>query len=265
MGGLEILTSMDKTIEVDNLRLFYQEFGKGGNNLLLLHGWGQSHAFWKDVIKRFSDKYHIYVLDLPGFGMSEEPSMTWTIKDYALFIHHFVAKLNIDTPAIIGHSFGGRISIAYAGQFSVKKLVLYSNGGLSQKSIKKTLSRYLFSRFVIIGKYIFPNQLYKLHTVLFRPKDYRNKVIINNKKSRRIMDIYTQPFQDLTSFVKNITADTLIISGKKDFIGDPAMGARLHALIKNSRLVEIPTATHFAHLEASEVFYDAVKQFLKKH
>ena len=74
---------MDKEVTIDGLHIFYQEFGKGNNNLLLLHGWGQSHAFWKDVIDRLSNDYHIYVLDFPGFGVSQEPPETWSLNEYS--------------------------------------------------------------------------------------------------------------------------------------------------------------------------------------
>lgn len=252
---------MDKTITINQLDLFYQEFGHGKQNLLLLHGWGQSHAFWKNIVERLAKKYHLYVLDLPGFGNSQEPPTIWTVKDYAIFIHDFVKKLHIDNPIIIGHSFGGRIASVYASLYPVHKLILYSNGGLPLSSLRTEFNK---SVVVNVGKFLFPNVLYKSHTTIFKPKEYQNKIILNTKRSRRVLDIYTQPFYNLTNYFKKITAPTLIIIGSNDYITTPKIGRQIHMHIKESQLIEIPKATHFAHWEFPNIFNKAVNNFLEK-
>jgi len=249
---------MNKSIH--NVHLFYEEFGKGDNTIVLLHGWGQSHAFWKDVIERLSKEYHIYVVDLPGFGLSQEPSKTWSVVDYAAFIHDFVAAVHVASPIIVGHSFGGRIAVAYASKYAVKKLVLYSNGGLPIVSLKSEFNRHVVVR---LGKYFPPNFLYRSHTVLFRPKHYQNTIIVTSKRSRRMLDIYSQPFYNLEKHMKEIKAPTLIFVGSNDYITNPKIGKRTHQLITGSQLVKVPNATHFAHIESPTSFYKALERFLK--
>jgi len=251
---------MSKTI-INGLDIFYQEFGGGKDTLLLLHGWGQSHSFWKDVIDRLSTKYHIYTLDLPGFGLSQEPPTAWSLYEYAEFIHKFITNLQITNPIFIGHSFGGRISSIYASKYPIKKLVLYSNGGLPQKSLKTKFNKYIV---VNIGKHIFPNFLYKSHSRIFKPKNYQNKIILTKDRSRRMLDIYTQPSPNLKQELEKITAPTLIISGKKDYIVSPQMGRQLHEVVKQSRLIEVPIATHFAHIESPDIFYSELEKFLQE-
>lgn len=251
---------MNKTITIEGLNTSYQERGSKGQTILLLHGWGQSHAFWKDVLDRLSSKYHIYALDLPGFGLSQEPQAIWNSSRYAQFVNDFIKATHISNPIIIGHSFGGRIAIAYASQFPTKKLILYSTGGgIPESNFLKKLNRYFI---VGVGKYIFPNLLYKHHAILFRPKHYKNQIIVNRKRSRRMLDIYTKPPQNLEQESKNIKVKTLIISGLKDFITNPSVGKKLQKNISGSKLIEVTNATHFAHLENPEVFYNEVQKFL---
>lgn len=244
---------------INNLHIFYQEFGTGTNIILLLHGWGQSHAFWQKVVNRLSKKHHIFVLDLPGFGLSQEPPVAWNVKEYARFVHEFVSTLRISTPIILGHSFGGRIATLYAAQYPIKKLILYSNGGLPQLSLRIFFFKYFINQW---GKYLFPNLLYRLHTSLFKPRHYRNKIIIEKKRSRRVLDIYTLPFLNLQKYLEKIAAPTLIITGKNDYLISPHMGSRFHKAIKDSQLVQVPNAAHFAHLESPEIFYSEVERFL---
>lgn len=251
-----------KEVLVDGLKIIYQESGNDNKqNLLLLHGWGQSHSFWKDVINRYVSQYHIYAVDLPGFGLSQEPSTIWNLQKYAEFVQKFVNSFHISTPIIIGHSFGGRIASVYASTYPVQKLVLYSSGGLPRKSLKHKLYKHIFINF---ARYSIPNYLYKSHTTMFKPKNYYNKVIITRGRSQRMLNIYLQPSPNLKTFLEKIKIKTLIISGKKDYIVVPSMGQRLHKFITDSQLVEIPEATHFAHIESPKIFFQELTTFFEK-
>lgn len=254
---------MNKTIKIDGLHIFYQEHGNKGKTIVLLHGWGQSNAFWKDVLEKFSPNYHLYALDLPGFGVSQEPPHSWDIFRYSLFVNHFIEALHIKNPILIGHSFGGRIAIAYASSFPIDKLILYSTGGgMPEPSLFKKVNRYIV---VNIGKILFPNLLYKYHTVLFRPNHYKNKIIVNKKRSQRMLDIYAKVPSNLEHVSRKIQVKTLIISGLNDFITNPRIGHMLQRNISQSKLLEVEKATHFAHLEAPEIFYKEVRKFLTEN
>jgi pimeloyl-ACP methyl ester carboxylesterase len=251
---------MENNIIIENLNTKYYEFGKGSETVVLIHGWGQSHAFWGDIIDKLRDKYHIFSLDLPGFGLSDEPKSIWNIDDYATFIHQFVVKLAINDTIIIGHSYGGRIAIAYASRYPISCMVLYSTGGgIPEKSLMKTLYRGVFIK---LGKHIFPNLLYKSHASIFKPNSYENRVLVHTDRSRRMLDIYTQKPQDLRETMTKIQTKTLILTGGKDHITNPALGRELSQRIKHSTYVEIPDATHFAHLESPQAFYSALEKFL---
>lgn len=242
--------------------IFYEEHGTGTNYVLLLHGWGQSHAFWNNLTETLSGKYHLFVIDLPGFGFSKEPPKVWNLSDYAQFIHEFIIKIGIKNPIIIGHSFGGRIATVYAAQFPVKKLVLYSSGGLPYTSLKSEFNQHVVVR---LGKYLFPNFLYKSHATIFKPKTYENRIVVNTQRSRRMLDIHTRPFESLKKKFEKIKVKTLIIIGEKDYITNPLIGKTAHKLIKGSSLLKVPDATHFAHIEASKIFNKTLLEFLAEN
>lgn len=251
---------MEKNIVIDNLSTKYYEFGTGTETIVLIHGWGQSHAFWTDVVTRLKDIYLIYSLDLPGFGLSDEPESTWNVDQYATFIHQFVTKLSINNPIVIGHSYGGRIAISYASRYPTKKVVLYSTGGgIPEKSLMKKFYRNVF---VKLAKYFVPNLIYWSHSMIFKPGSYDNTIILNIERSRRMLDIYVQIPEDLREIMANIQTKTLVITGGQDHITNPAIGKELSQRLMESTYVEIPDATHFAHLESPRAFYSALDNFL---
>ena len=73
------------------------------------------------------DKYDVIILDLPGFGQSEEPKEAWHLNDFVQMIYELLKSLNISNPILIGHSFGGKIALLYASAHPTKKLILFGS------------------------------------------------------------------------------------------------------------------------------------------
>jgi len=74
------------------------EYGTG-SPLVLLHGWGFDSQIWSPIIPLLSSKYHLYCVDLPGFG--ETPWMEW-LSFQAILLDKLPA-----TFALAGWSLGG--------------------------------------------------------------------------------------------------------------------------------------------------------------
>ncbi|KTC86806.1 alpha/beta fold hydrolase [Legionella brunensis] len=70
-----------------------------GKALVFLHGWGFDHKVWLNLVDALEQKYTLYLVDLPGFGLS--PLMDWP---------HFKTDLLKHLPAhfaVVGWSMGG--------------------------------------------------------------------------------------------------------------------------------------------------------------
>ena len=64
-----------KTVDVDGLKLFYREAGYPTRpTVLLLHGFPSASHMFRDLIPELADRYHVVAPDLPGFGMTEQPT-----------------------------------------------------------------------------------------------------------------------------------------------------------------------------------------------
>ncbi len=58
-----------RTINVDGLDVFYREAGdREAQTTLLLHGFPTSSHMFRGLIPLLSDRFHLVVPDLPGFG-----------------------------------------------------------------------------------------------------------------------------------------------------------------------------------------------------
>ena len=96
-------------------------------SLVFLHGWGQNIQMMIPLAKPFIKKYNCMIIDLPGFGDSEEPQEVYTIYDYAEMVNKLLTSKKIKNPIIIGHSFGGKIALVYATKYKTNKIVLLAS------------------------------------------------------------------------------------------------------------------------------------------
>lgn len=99
-----------------------------GQPVLLLHGFAGSHRHWNKVILNLPhDKFHIFVPDSIGFGMSDKPpKLNYDIDDHSVPLAKDILE-EVDQPIIlVGHSMGAMIALRIAKLHpdKVKKLVL---------------------------------------------------------------------------------------------------------------------------------------------
>lgn len=52
-------------------RLYWQTFGEGERNLVLLHGWGLNAEVWRYIATRLAPHFRLHLVDLPGYGRSQ--------------------------------------------------------------------------------------------------------------------------------------------------------------------------------------------------
>ena len=67
-------------------------------SLVFLHGWGQNIQMMIPLAKPFIKKYNCMIIDLPGFGDSEEPQEVYTIYDYAEMVNKLLTSKKIKNP-----------------------------------------------------------------------------------------------------------------------------------------------------------------------
>ena len=137
-----------KTIQLDQYEAAYLEFGDSEKPVLLfLHGFLGESSLWTALITKLSYHYRCIALDLLGFGGSSKPRLKYTIWHQTAFVDEFVAALNLKSLTLIGHSYGGWTSSAYAieqaGTSMLNQLVLIAPAGIRDDSF---VGRYSYMR-----------------------------------------------------------------------------------------------------------------------
>jgi pimeloyl-ACP methyl ester carboxylesterase len=79
--------------------------------IIILHGWGQKGAYWYEIGHALSDSAQVHVVDLPGFGKSKPFARRANTAQYADLILEYIHSQKLKHITMIGHSFGGQISL----------------------------------------------------------------------------------------------------------------------------------------------------------
>jgi pimeloyl-ACP methyl ester carboxylesterase len=95
------------------MELFYREYGSGEKHLIILHGLFGMSDNWAGLGRKFAEKYHVIIPDARNHGRSPH-SPEFTLELMIDDLNELLAKLDIHTFAILGHSMGGRVAMNYS-------------------------------------------------------------------------------------------------------------------------------------------------------
>lgn len=228
----------------------YFEYIKGSKKsnvkFVLLHGWGHSLENLRPISDLLNE-YDCYLIDLLGFGKSKVPNSPLFLSDYTLLITDFIKNTfsSDDEVYLIGHSFGGRISIQLASQNPelLKGIFIIAGAGLKKrKKIKDRIiiwsAKLLRKLYNILNIDIMKSYFYRIYYNKYASQDYKNA----NPIMREILKNTVS--QDLSNIAKMVKIKTILIYGEKDITTPPLFGKKYHKFIKNSQLYILSTFDH---------------------
>lgn len=210
------------------IKVYYRKFGakNGLPPLVLIHGAFANCLTWYSQIKFFSKLTEIYVLDLPGHGKSDNPSVEYSAPFFSSIVKYLIEKENIKSPVLVGHSLGGVIAQTFALQHPelIEKLILLCTGVVLTYGIKiwipkpvKTVLAKLLShlrwRFfcIILSKLTAKHHIPELDGVKLEAR------MAASCSGRAFLNIVSNLLDyDLSSVLGSLKMPILFITGTKD-------------------------------------------------
>ncbi len=223
--------------------------------IYILHGWAYSVEKWEPFLKLLK-KEGIEPVMLMIPGLTAPLKEVWRIENYVDWLKEIVDKEK-GKVILMGHSNGGRISLAFALQYpeKVEQLFLIDSAGIYHDDLPIRLKRFVFGKVAKIGKKL--SQSKQLRVLLYkfaREHDYEKADPVVRETMRNLIKV------DLRSELSTLNQQITIIWGENDKITPVSDGHILHNGIKNSTLHIISNARHspqFTH--ATEVAERIIK------
>jgi len=113
-----------KYVKLDNGRVYYQNYGKGKEAIVLVHGWGCNLNHWKDQIPDLSKRARVLAIDLPGHGQSDKPEQAYTMDLFARAIDAVMHDAGVEKAVVIGHSMGTPVARQFYRKYPNKTLAI---------------------------------------------------------------------------------------------------------------------------------------------
>ena len=251
---------MKQFIDIEGINLCYEVQGEG-EPVIILHGWGCSKDTVQSITQHLSKTHRAFALDMPGFGETLPPSEVFGIEQYTQVVEKFCRLMKIENPILIGHSFGGRISILFSSRNQTNKVMLVDSAGIVPK---RTLKYHIKVRSYKIYKKLLPLFVGKKEAER-RIEERRNRS--GSADYRAAQGIMRAIFvkivnEDLKYVMPKIKAPTLMIWGELD-TATPLSDARtMEKLIKGSGVAVMKGCGHYSFLDNPRQFFAIVDAFL---
>ncbi|NDJ86873.1 MAG: alpha/beta hydrolase [Chloroflexi bacterium] len=224
-----------------------------GQPVVLLHGWGASLDTMWPVAKRLSDAgFAAHTLDFPGFGKSDLPPTSWTVPDFARWVVHYLDQANLDRVHLIGHSFGGRVSLVLGADYPerIGRIVLSNSAGVRLPPPLRAQVALAGYR-AVMGFLSLPGLKALKPTVEKRVQGFRRMLAsedyLNAGPLQETFKLVVS--QDLLPFAQRIQAPTLLFWGDQDTDTPLVAGRRLEQTIPDASLILFEGAGHYAYLD----------------
>ncbi len=265
-------------ISVGGLRLRVLIRGEG-LPILFLHGFGGRIESFLPVMEELERDYQVIALDLPGFGMSDEPrplktllsaeresrellgcedggdreereSFAFGTAEYAQVIELLLDALKVRSAGIVAHSFGGRVALDFAARCPerVHSMILCDSAGVRPR-------RGPGYYFRVLG-YKLRKRL-GLRTEGSGSEDYRSL-----SPSMRATFVKTVN-QDCRGYLHRIDCPVLLVWGENDEETPLYMARAIKAGIRDCELIVFSDCGHFAYLDQTYRFNCIAKSFFQ--
>lgn len=271
-------------VSIRDARLFMEVVGTGPP-LVLMHGGPGADHWTLHPFRRLADRFTLVFYDHRCNGRSEGApvtSMTW--DNFTADVEALREHLGFERWAVLGHSFGGHVALEYALRYParVSHLVLLDTGADAVWARENAPRLALERGGPRIGRLVdgwfhgefpanrmFPTlmrlgSLYNPHTSFLAflrtaATEWRSKLRPEAfiHASRTLMPGWT-----VVDRLGEITAPTLVMAGREDFVFPPECQEQLAAGIPGARLRLVDRSGHNPHEEQTDEVMAEISSFL---
>ena len=225
--------------------------------MFILHGWTYQTATWQPLLDMLDERgLNVEFLLIPGLTDGTNP--IWTLDDYVEWLRQKTA--GYEKVALMGHSNGGRISLAFTAKYpkQVARLILEDSAGIPPRGLRRVKRDAFRAGAQVLGRFIQFEKLRGVFRRAIRASDYANATPEMRKTMANLVSV------DLSAVLDTIRTPTLIIWGAQDTTTPLKDGELMHEKIRGSRMVVFPDARHSPHITHTLQVADLIEKELKE-
>jgi pimeloyl-ACP methyl ester carboxylesterase len=282
-----------KMIDVDGVKLNYQEKGNGPT-LILIHGIPTDYRAWEEQVDVLSKNFRtISYSRRCAFPNQNKDYASSTVENNEKDLEGLIAQIGGGPVHLIAHSYGGAVAAncALKNPDLVRSLVLIEPWLLTmllknpdskiqnlsfllrkpsvalsgRKAMKNTLAMYKeldrknmekVLQMFLDGLQDQPNTM----------KQYSSAILeMMRANVGTVGELRTKSPLFTKKEAKRVSQPTLLLTGERSIKILQAIVGELHKSMPNNEMVTIPNAAHMSHIENPKAVNEAMSKFIKGH
>lgn len=251
-------------ITVNGFQLAYERHGHG-MPLVMIHGYPLDHSIWNLVVPLLENDFDLILPDLRGFGESGTTPSSYLMADLAADMVALLDSLKLKKVAMVGHSMGGYMTLAFARAFPgrLRGLGLVSSQALADPPEKKA------------GRYQEAEQILA-HGVEDTAAGMSTKLTDDPGLQGRLKELILRQRpqglagalhamaerQDSMLLLPELDIPVVLVHGLADKLIPVDRARAISAVVKQGHLTEIQGVGHMPMMDAPQVTAQALKALI---
>jgi pimeloyl-ACP methyl ester carboxylesterase len=259
-------TGESRFATLDGSRVHYVNYGKGGDAIVLIHGWTCNIESWVDQIPDFAKKYRVIAIDLPGHGKSDKPQIKYSMEHFARAVDAVMRDAKVKRAVLMGHSMGTPVARQFYRKYPNKTLaIVIVDGSLKPFADTAIITNLLAS----LRKPNYMETLSPMFAGMFGPglsteAQERIKTSSNNTPQHVVVSAMEGMVDASIWGNDQITVPVLAIMAKNPYY-PPDVEQSFREIAPGMEFQMWDGVGHFLMMEKPKEFNDAVFAFLEKN
>ena len=268
--------TQSRYVKWEHGKLHYAAAGRG-SEVILIHGLGGSWDNWKIIIPLLSIRHRGYALDLPGFGLSDTPEISYTIPFMASAVLAFMKDAGVEKADFVGHSMGGHVllELALNNPERIRHMILLDASGT--QNLWEPLRRLALMGLELLEKnpdWLAPGWARQIVESQFYKQGKESKEMVKfftaalqRPEGRQLVRSFSKAAHGILKYplghrLREIRSSTMVVWGQNDKVLSLKHAVKLNREIIGSQMQVIPRCGHIPQLEKPEELARIMLEYL---
>lgn len=261
---------MERSVEYQGVKVHYSVEGSG-RALLFLHGYLESSAIWQGFAERFTDRYRVILLDIPGHGASGILGPVHEMEEMARVAGAVLDAEQISEVVVLGHSMGGYVTMEFVHLFPERTAgyclfhsTCFADNEEKKKNRDREISLVMCGKKMQIIRTNIPKGFADGNAERLASWVARAKQIAAGNSDEGIIALLQgmKNRRDHSGLMRTHQPLPLIIWGKKDnYIGEEVFH-KLRSIVPEASVVILNESGHMGFIEEPERAFQGITMYL---